>query len=48
MIIRPALPPGATLIERINEMAERVRLVGMTGTIPIEVTLGSSEARGAA
>ena len=47
MIIRPALSPDATLIERINEMTERVRLVGITGTLPIEVTLGTSEATSA-
>ena len=43
MIIRPALPPDAPSIERINQMTERVRLVGMTGPLPIEVTLSTSE-----
>lgn len=47
MIIRPALPPDASLIERINEMTERVRLITATGTMPIEVTLGTSEATSA-
>lgn len=47
MIIRPALPPDATLTERINEMIERVRLVGITGTLPIEVTLRTSRAASA-
>ena len=47
MIIRPALPPDAPLIERINEMTERVRLVEMTGALPIEVTLSTSEAANA-
>lgn len=44
MIIRPALPPDATLIERINDTTERARITGITGTLPIEVTLGTSEA----
>lgn len=43
MIIRPALLPDATLIERINEATERARIIGVTGTLPIEVTLGTSE-----
>lgn len=47
MIIRPALPPDATLIERVNETTERVRIVQKTGTLPIEVTLGTSEATSA-
>ena len=47
MIIRPALPPDAPLIERINQMTERVRLVEMTGALPIEATLSTSEATNA-
>lgn len=47
MIIRPALPPEASLIERINETTERLRLIRATATMPIEVTLGTSEATSA-
>lgn len=47
MIIRPALPPDASLIERINETTERVRLIKVTHTLPIEATLGTSEATSA-
>lgn len=41
VIIRPTLPPNATMTEKISEMTERMRITAITMSAPLEVHLGT-------